>query len=127
MRITIPVMVLATLLAGGSLPAAGAPGAGSEDLRTAIELFSAHRYPEARAALEKIVAAQPGNAAAHHYLGRAIAARNDPAALESALVPLSRAIELDPNNALYLGIFGGTSLQLAGRSNSISAATKEKL
>ena len=65
-------------------------------------MFRAHRYPEARSALEKIVAAKHPTAAAHHNLGRAIAARKDPAALESALVPLSRAIELDPNNALYL-------------------------
>lgn len=102
--------------ASGAEPSAG-------DLSAAIELFNAHRYPEARAALEKIVAREPRNAAAQHYLGRTIAARNDTEAFEESLRPLAKAVELEPNNAVYLGIYGGTALQLAGRNNSISAAT----
>lgn len=90
----------------------------------ALSLFNARRYPEAREAFETIIATDPKNAAAHHYLGRTIAARNDTPALEEAVVALARAIELEPNNATYLGILGGTSLQLAGRTTSISAATK---
>ncbi len=90
----------------------------------AKKLFEAKRYPEARAAFERIVAAEPKNAAACHYLGLAIKPRNDNTAFEEALRWLARAVELEPNNAIYLGDFGGTSLQLAGRTSSISAATK---
>ena len=96
----------------------------STELEAALALFNAKRYPEARVELEKIIAADPTNAAAHHYLGRTIIARNDTAALEEGMVSLGKAVELEPNNAVYLGIFGGTSLQLAGRTNAISAAMK---
>jgi tetratricopeptide (TPR) repeat protein len=111
---------IALLLAG----AAGASDQARPDFDAALALFKARRYPEARVALEKIVAAEPQNAAAQHYLGRTIAARNDTAALNEALGPLGKAVELEPNNAVYLGIYGGTSLQYAGRTNSLSAATK---
>ena len=90
----------------------------------AVALFEAKRYPEARAAFEKILAANPKDAAACHYLGRTIMMRNDESALEEGLVWLAKAIELEPNNARYLGVFGGASLQLASRSNSLSAANK---
>jgi tetratricopeptide (TPR) repeat protein len=90
----------------------------------ALALFKARRYPEARPLLEKIVTANPKHAAAHHYLGRTIAARSDTAALEEGLGWLAKAVELEPNNAIYLGVFGGTSLQVAARTNSLSAANK---
>jgi tetratricopeptide (TPR) repeat protein len=90
----------------------------------ALELFKARRFPEARDAFERLVAASPNNAAAAHYLGRTILARNDQAAIEESLRWLGKAVELDPHNAIYLGVFGGASLQLAGRTNSLSAANK---
>jgi len=96
----------------------------SEDFATAKKLFEARRHPEARALLERIVATEPNNAAASHLLGLTLKLRNDPAALDEALRPLARAVELEPNNPTYLADFGGTSLQLAGRTNSIGAATK---
>lgn len=124
MRRPAPGFLLALWLAA-SLPAATESASPpSPELRAAIELFSARRYPEARDALEKILAAAPNDAAAHHYLGRALAARGDNAAFELALKSLARAVELEPNNARYLGIYGGTSLQYAGRTNSVSAATR---
>lgn len=91
---------------------------------SALALFNTQRFPEAHAALEKILAADPENAAAHHFLGRTIMKRNDKVALEEALVPLGKAVELEPDNAVYLGIYGGASLQFAGRTNSLSAANK---
>ena len=118
------LVLVSTSLAVFLAAAAGASEETKSDFDTALALFKARRYPEARVALEKIVAADPQNAAAHHYLGRTIAARNDTAALKEALVPLSKAVELDPDNAVYLGIYGGTSLQFAGRTNSLSAANK---
>lgn len=105
-------------------PNASAATPTTADFDAALSLFNARRYPEAREAFEKIIAIEAKNAAAHYYLGRTIAARNDTPALEEAVIALAKAIELDPNNATYLGIFGGTLLQLAGRTTSISAATK---
>ena len=94
------------------------------DFEQARALFDAKRYPEARVALEKVVAAEPTNAAACHYLGRVIAARNDEHASEQALPWLEKAVELEPRNPVYLGIYGGTSLQIADKKHSISAAMK---
>ena len=114
------VFALGTLLTSGAF--AADPTAANLD--AALALFKTRRYPEARPMLEQIVAENPKNAAANHYLGRTIAARGDTAALEEALPWLAKAVELEPGNAVYLGIFGGTSLQLAGRTNSLSAANK---
>jgi tetratricopeptide (TPR) repeat protein len=96
----------------------------ASDFDTARALFDQKKFPEARAAFEKIVAAEPNNAAACHYLGRSILARNDTPSFEESLKWLSRAAELEPNNAIYVGLYGGTSLQLAERTNSYFAATK---
>ena len=93
-------------------------------LDEARTLVREKKYPAARAALERIVADEPTNAAAFHQLGLVIKLRGDTPAYEEAVKYLSRAVELEPNNATYLGDFGGTSLQLAGRTRSISAATK---
>jgi tetratricopeptide (TPR) repeat protein len=97
----------------------------ASDFDAAMGHFKAKRFADAREAFRKIVAAEPANAAACHFLGRAItAARNDNAAYEEALAWLAKAVELQPRNAIYHGIYGGTSLQYARRTNSVSAATK---
>src|SRR4051812_19622664 len=90
----------------------------------ALALVKEKRFPEARQALEKVVAAEPDNAAACHELGMVWKLRGDNTAYETALTWLSRAASLEPNNARYLGDFGGTSLELAARTHSYSAATK---
>jgi tetratricopeptide (TPR) repeat protein len=105
-----------------SAPLAGADS--SADLKSAVALFESRQYPDARVALEKIVAAEPNNATACHYLGRVLIARNDQTAFAEGLKWLARAAELDPGNAIFLGIYGGASLQHAGRTSSFSAATK---
>ena len=108
-----------------SLAAATAPAARtSADFDAALTLFKAKRYPEARDAFEKVIAAEPKNAAAYHYLGRTIVIRNDEGAYEEGLKPLAKAVELEPRNPVYLGIYGGTSLQLANRTHSFSAAIR---
>jgi tetratricopeptide (TPR) repeat protein len=106
------------------LALASSAGAASAEFTAAETLFKARRYPEAAAALEKVAAAEPGNAAACHYLGLALKRGNDPAAMERALVWLAKAVELEPGNAAYLADFGGTSLELASRTRSYSAATR---
>ena len=92
-------------------------------LESARALITAKRYAEARAALEQILAADPKNAAACHALGMVIRRRGDNAAFEEALKWLEKAAQLEPKNPVYLGDFGGTSLQFAGRTSSVSAAT----
>ncbi|WP_414661492.1 tetratricopeptide repeat protein [Horticoccus sp. 23ND18S-11] len=108
---------LLLLLCTGNLRAA-------EPLAAAIALVEARRYPEARDLLEPMVAADPKNAAAVHYLGRVIVARNDPTALEEGVKHLAAAVQLEPNRAGYQAAYGAAALQLAGRSNSLSYATK---
>lgn len=116
--------VALALAALAAVRAAAAEPAASGEFAAAESLFKARRYPEARAALEKVVAAEPGNAAACHYLGLAWKLRNDTPAMEQAVTWLARAAELEPQNAAYLADFGGTSLQLASRTRSFGAATR---
>ena len=96
----------------------------ADDLAEARALFEARRYPEAKVALEKIVAAEPKNAAVCHWLGRVLALRNDAAALEEAAKWHGKAAELEPANAAYLGAYGGALLNSANKSRSLSTATK---
>jgi tetratricopeptide (TPR) repeat protein len=110
-------LVAALLLGGAPLPA-------QTDVPGARKLLEQHRAEEARTALEKIVAAEPRNAGAHHALGLAWLARGDDAALELAAKSFARAVELEPENPIHLGDYGGTLLQLAGRTTSLSNATK---
>ena len=120
MRPPLPVLAFLVALLVPGLQAADQSG----EFEAALALFKARRYPEARVALEKIVAADSRHAAALHFLGRTIIARNDNAAFKEGLVWLERAAELEPGNAIYLGVYGGASLQYAARANSVSAATK---
>ncbi len=121
MRVSFPRHLAFAFALLCALTAVAAPPA---DLATAVQLFRARRYPEALPLLEKIVAAEPNNAAAHHYLGRTLTARNDNAAFAAGLPYLARATELEPDNATYHGIYGGTSLQYAGRTQSVTAALR---
>jgi tetratricopeptide (TPR) repeat protein len=90
----------------------------------AVALFEARRFPEAQAAFAALVAAEPKNAAACHYLGRTLARRNDPAALEEAAKWHGQAAALAPKNAAYLAAYGGALLNVANKSRSLSSATK---
>lgn len=109
------------LTLGGEPPSASNP---PSNLDAAIELFHTRKYPDARAALEKLVAAEPANAAALYYLGRTLELRGDADGLPDAIKQYEKALALEPNNATYLARFGGASLQLAGRTNSIMAARR---
>jgi tetratricopeptide (TPR) repeat protein len=124
MRVLRLLLFAALSLTSPIVTSAADNSSAASDLDHAISLFETKRYPEAREILEKIVAADPRNAKACHYLGRTIIARNDTPAFEEGVKWLAKAVELEPDNAIYLGIYGGTSLQLAGRTNSLSAATK---
>lgn len=88
----------------------------------AMALVHAKRLPEARAALQQIVTTQPKNAAAWHQLGMIWRARHDTTAYEQAADCLASAVALEPDNPTYLGDYGGTEMELADRTRSISAA-----
>ena len=122
MPVRPPIFPLLTAALALSLiaPAARADAA----LDAAIALFKAKQFPAARAALEKIAAAEPANAAACYYLGQTVLRRGDATALDDAVPWFEKASQLEPNNAKYLADFGGASMQLAGKNTSYSAAAK---
>ncbi|MEO5960550.1 MAG: tetratricopeptide repeat protein [Opitutaceae bacterium] len=96
----------------------------SPELDSAIGLYEAKQFPDARLALEKIVASEPKNAAACYYLGQTLLRRADPKSLDEAAPWLEKATQLDPANAKFLADYGGASLLLAAKNTSVSAATK---
>jgi tetratricopeptide (TPR) repeat protein len=93
-------------------------------LDDAIALYKVKKIPEARAALEKITAAEPTNAEACYYLGLTLVRTHDPALLETAVNWLKQAAELQPDNTTYLFEYGGNSLNLAGKTRSLGAANR---
>jgi tetratricopeptide (TPR) repeat protein len=118
MHLSLRVSIFTILFLGLSLHAhAGA-------LEEALVLYGQKRYPEARQAFEKITASEPNNSAACHYLGLTLRMRGDDRAIEDALPWLAKAAELAPKNAAYLASFGITSMQSAGKTRSLSAATR---
>ena len=115
-RLRVSIVTLFLLLSALRVPAG--------TLDDALALYAQKRYPEARLALEKITASEPTNAAACHYLGLTLRQRADDRAIEDALPWLGKATELAPTNATYLTSFGITALQSAGKTRSVSTATR---
>jgi len=115
-RLRVSIVTLFLLLSALRVPAG--------TLDDALALYAQKRYPEARLALEKITASEPTNAAACHYLGLTLRQRADDRAIEDALPWLGKATELAPTNATYLTLFGIAALQSAGKTRSVSTATR---
>lgn len=122
MRLAVFTVLGLASLAVAAEPEHPAPAVDS--FAAAMALKRERRYPEARAALEAFVAANPNHAAACHELGLIWRLRNDTEAFHSAVKWLGRAVELEPGNPRYLGDYGGTSLQLASRTRTASAAIR---
>ena len=89
-----------------------------------LALFQAKRFGEAQPLLERIVTAEPNNAAACYYLGMTLRERTEVKNLEQAVAWLKKAAELEPNNADYLADYGGAALLLAQQKNSFLAAVR---
>jgi tetratricopeptide (TPR) repeat protein len=87
----------------------------------ALALLKQKRYPEARAALEKILAADPANAPACYYLALDLQRGPEPS-LDQARGWLEKAVKLAPDKEPYLAEYGGVSLLIADRDNSFVAA-----
>jgi len=97
---------------------------GSTSLDDAIALFQSKQYPAARAAFEAIAKAEPRNASACYYLGLTLQRRGDEHAIDEAAPWLEKAVQLEPNNPVYLAEFGGLSMVLAQKNTSYTAASK---
>ncbi len=93
-------------------------------LDDALALYNERKFPDAHTAFEKIVTADPTNAAAVYYLGLTLTKRGDPKALDDAAVWLDKAVALDPKNTRYLFDCGGVHLRLAQKNTSLGSASK---
>ena len=113
-RLGLPLLV--GLLAGA------APSFGAPSVADAVSLYRQKRFPEARAVLEPLAAAQPANAEASYYLGMAILREGGPSSLDSARSWLGKAAKLAPDNEDYLSQYAGVCLLAADRDNSFSLA-----
>jgi tetratricopeptide (TPR) repeat protein len=90
-------------------------------LEEAIGLYKEKKYPAARAALEKIAAAEPNNPVPSYYLGMTLMRRGDDRALEEALPWMEKAAKLEPGNAMYLADYGGIAMLVADKRQSLSS------
>ena len=80
---------------------------------SALALYKAKRYPEARAAFEQIAARDPRNAPAHYYLGLLAQRRSDD---DEAIRQLEQATALDPQKSDYFMDLGAAYGSAAGHA-----------
>jgi tetratricopeptide (TPR) repeat protein len=99
----------------------GAGRSAASDFDQAVALFQAKRFPDARAAFEKLAASEPPNAAIHYYLGRIALERDDG---DNAVVEMEQAIAGEPKNSDYYFWLGGAYGVYARQHSSISKACK---
>jgi tetratricopeptide (TPR) repeat protein len=96
----------------------------SASLQSAVRLFDARDYSQAKAELAPVAAAEPGNAAAAYYLGRIAIVDGD---VETAVSWLERATKLEPGNVTYqrwLGRAYAREVRRSGRFKQIRLAKK---
>jgi len=89
--------------------AAPSGGSASDEIQSGLTAFAKHRFPAARAAFERAVAADPNSAAAHYYLGYTIykiaePKRHDSPGKKEAAAEFAKAYELDP---AFKPVWGG--------------------
>jgi tetratricopeptide (TPR) repeat protein len=89
--------------------AAPSGGSASDEIQAGLTAFAKHRFPAARAAFERAVAADPNSAAAHYYLGYTIykiaePKRHDSPGKQEAAAEFAKAYELDP---AFKPVWGG--------------------
>lgn len=114
LRHLLPLLLLANL----------AFAARSPEQQAAVDLYGQRKNAEAKAAFEKLVAADTKNAEAWHYLGQ-LALRADDH--ETAVKHAEKSVALDPNSSLFhlrLGDAYGRTAQKAGVLSKMSWAGK---
>jgi tetratricopeptide (TPR) repeat protein len=99
----------------------GAGRSAASDFDQAVSLFQAKRFPDARAAFEKLAASEPSNAGVHYYLGRIALERDDG---DNAVVEMEQAIAGEPKNSDYYFWLGGAYGVYARQHSSIGKARK---
>lgn len=99
-----------------------APAAADSGVEAAMALVKPGQPSDARSALESLVARDPGNARAWHELGMLWRDRKDTAAYRQAVECLHKAVALAPDNPTFLADYGGTAMELASRTRSLTAA-----
>ncbi len=90
----------------------------------AIRLYAEGKFPEAKAALDHIVAVDPRNAVACYYLGMTFRYGSGSQALTEAASWFAKAVALAPNNSAYLGEYGGVCLLIAEHDHSFFQAIR---
>jgi len=95
--------------APSAAPSAPSGGSASDEIQSGLAAFAKHRFPAARAAFERAVAADPNSAAAHYYLGYTIykiaePKRHDSPGKKEAAAEFAKAYELDP---AFKPVWGG--------------------
>ncbi len=90
-------------------PSAASSASASDEIQAGLKAFARHRFPAARAAFERAVAADPNSAAAHYYLGYTIykiaePKRHDSPGKKEAAAEFAKAYELDPG---FKPVWGG--------------------
>ncbi|MDB6128083.1 MAG: Tetratricopeptide repeat protein [Verrucomicrobia bacterium] len=80
---------------------------------SALALYKAKHFPEARAAFAQLSTAEPQNAEFHYYLGLIAARRNE---TDEAIAQFEQATALDPKNSDYWGELGGAYGDAAGKA-----------
>jgi len=95
--------------------------ASASPIGNALALYKHGRYGEARDALERLVAADPSNAAACYFLGMTLQRVAQPS-LDSARTWLGKAVRLAPENEGYLAEYAGVCLLIADRDTSLGLA-----
>ncbi len=113
-------IITLTLLLAAALPAA-------PTYREALDLYKIQKYPEAKAAFQALVAAEPANPKYHYFLGvTAIKQRH----YDEAIASLERATALAPTNSDYFAELGsayGSAARSAGMFAQMSLAKKCRL
>ncbi len=107
---------------------AAAPGAKADprgaSAGKAATAYRTQPYAAARAALERMTAADPGDAAACYYLGLTLLHHGGPTAPADAAPWLEKAVRLAPAQAAYFADYGGVCLKLADEHRSLDWALR---
>jgi hypothetical protein len=95
---------------------------GASPLDDAVAQYKQRHFAEARALLERLVAAEPGNAQAAYFLGMTLYKAGGPGALDAGHLWLGKAVKLAPGNSGCLAEYAGVCLLMADRDSSLSLA-----
>lgn len=117
------LLLAGALLVGGAGAPAQSPGPATEE---AARLVKERKWVEAQRAIEPVARAQPDNAAAQYWLGRARAGQDD---IDGARAAFERAVALAPNVSdyhLWLGDSYGEEAVHASVFSKLALARKAK-